>query len=258
MTAGRLPVRRRRRGPWWTAQLLLVGGVGWLITDRLLRHYRPRSWGGPNIGGGALSLLAAAVGLLGLGLVIADVALERRSRPTPVRFVAWVLDVVALGALLAVWFAFPAGDWRGSVRGQVGVTVAADGSPVLVLEVCRGSVDRVTVVGPNRGAVPNERRAALRSPAPIGTPVSVDLRRPPPGWITELAWDPATAHGDVLQIGSGRGRDGELWQVDWSVADLRTLDAGTVQYSRFEDGRTVRHRVDRAGFPAVACPPQNR
>lgn len=44
------------------------------------REIFPRQWGGPNIGGGVLVLLAAVVGMVGFVLLLAGVAIKHRER----------------------------------------------------------------------------------------------------------------------------------------------------------------------------------
>lgn len=246
---------------WWTGASLLAVGLGWWITDRVLTTLFPLSWGGPNIGGGLLLLVAAAVAVLGaVMLVVSGRALLAQPSRRKLRLL-WApvaVDAALLFGLVAVRVLLP-GDTGpdggpAGINGQVGVTVDAAGAPVLILEVCRGSVNTITVVGPNRGSEPNEVFANLRAPAPVATPTQVALLSPTPGWSGTLASLPLDTQSFL--IASAQGDQSELRQVDFSAADLATLDPATVQYSIYDDAKQdlVNRRTPRSGFHHVACP----
>jgi hypothetical protein len=63
---------------------LLLLGVGALVAGSnawAARAY-PDQWGGPNIGGGLIQLLAYAAMATGAGLLVAAAVHRRRNRPT--------------------------------------------------------------------------------------------------------------------------------------------------------------------------------
>lgn len=67
---------------WLAGHVLFAIGLVWLIVDRILLAVVPGRWGGPNIGGGFLLLLAYAA--IGGGLAILVGALRfRRGRSNP-------------------------------------------------------------------------------------------------------------------------------------------------------------------------------
>lgn len=245
---------------WWTGAALLAAGLGWWVVDRVLTTLFPLSWGGPNIGGGFLLLVAAAVGVTGaiLLLVSGSALLARRPRPQARALaVPLALDAALLVALVAVRALLPgdAGPGGGvaGVDGQVGVTVDTSGAPVLLLEVCTGAVDTVSVVGPNRGDRPNEVFAVLHAPGRVDAPTQVALLAPPPGWTGAPASLPLGTQ--ELLIASAEGHQSTSLQVDFTGEDLTALDPGTVQYSEYDAAAEdlVPHRVARAGFHDVAC-----
>lgn len=62
--------------PLFTAGALVAIGNAWAS-----RAY-PEDWGGPNIGGGLIQLLAYAALVVGGGLLVAAMVTRRRSRPS--------------------------------------------------------------------------------------------------------------------------------------------------------------------------------
>ncbi len=71
----------RRKSPLLLpAVLTLALGATWIVVDRILTAQYPEKWGGPNIGGGALLLLAYALVVTGLGLLAAAALGQRRRR----------------------------------------------------------------------------------------------------------------------------------------------------------------------------------
>lgn len=174
---------------WIVGNTLISGGLAWLIIDRALRTRYPLSWGRPNIGGGGLVVLALLAVVVGLGILALSVVEGRRpdvagasrsvgpgsrgsagspARPPAAdrgrRLAPAVLTCVLAAGYVAARVALPGDAGNAGVNGSVGVSVDAKGSPVLVLQVCRGSVETVTVVGPHRGDEPNEVFAELTAP----------------------------------------------------------------------------------------------
>jgi len=245
---------------WWTGASLLAVGLGWCITDWVLRTLFPLSWGGPNIGGGGLLLLAIVAAIAGTVMLVTSgrgLLAQSAHRKAGWLWVPVSVNAALLVGLVAVRTLLP-GDTGpdgglAGINGQVGVTVDAAGAPVLVLEVCHGSVETITVVGPNRGGKANEVFAHLKAPAPVARPTQVALLGPPPGW----GGTPTTLPLDTqpFLIASAEGTQSELRQVDFSAADLTALDPETVQYSEYDDGTqdVVDRRTPRSGFHDVAC-----
>ena len=139
------------------------------------------------------------------------------------------------------------------INGAVGITVAADGTPVAVVEVCSGSIDRITVAGPNRGTEPNEIRADLTSPDDVAAPTQVDLVAPGEQWRGTPLTLPLA--GDLhIVIADDRDANSQLSQVDFTVAQLATLTPETVQYSEYDvDEGTAQVQAPLADFHAITC-----
>lgn len=250
---------------WRVGATLVALGVTWLITDRVLLALFPLSWSGPNIGGGFLILVALVAAAIGVVLLLLGGVVLFRSRPRPTR--ATVLMPVAFDAalvLILIVASFVLPDDTGTdgrlagMNGQVGVSVDADGALVAVLEVCAGSVDTVTVVGPNRGEEPNEVFAELTAPAPLTAPEQVSLLAPPSGWTGAPTSLPVGAE-DFLIILAG-GSQSELLQVEIDAADAAELEAAgpsIVQYSVYDPDNargSASRRVTRTQFHEIACP----
>lgn len=160
-----------------------------------------------------------------------------------------LIDGTLIVALTVVSFAAPRDARDAGINGAVGLTLSADGTPILLLQVCRGSVDRVSIVGPNRGNTPNETIAELASPVPITGSAIIDPSAPPSGWTGKPVSLPSQARRQLLLIALVDGHQSQLRQVSFTAADLAALAPGTVLYSV---GLTNR-RVNIAGFRGVAC-----
>ncbi|MBC3760950.1 hypothetical protein ACUN7V_18155 [Quadrisphaera oryzae] len=248
---------------WWTGAALLALGLSWQITDRVLRTLYPLSWGGPNIGGFFIYVAAQVVAGAGLLTVVASGALLAAHRVRLGRG-ALLVPVVAAAVLVVALQVVnrvlpgdtgPDGGLAG-VNGQVGLAADAAGDPVLVLEVCRGAVDTISVVGPNTGGT-NAFIAALQAPAPVTAPTTVPLLAPPSGWTGA----PASLPLDSVEfvIVSASGRQSELRQVDFGAAELASVVAAgpdAVLYSAYDpegDRGSTPVLTTRAGFHELAC-----
>ena len=240
-------------------------GLGWLVVDRLLRHFSPGWAGGPNIGGGMFLLAAYAVILVGLVFLVASLLPRSRTPPsrTPsssrvgrLSLLPWIVNAVLLAVVAAGPFVLPSQDPRDRIAGRMGVTVDAAGNPVLVLEICRDAVQRVSLVGPNVNSR-NESFALLVAPAPVTRTLLLDPLRPPDGWTGVPDALPYTSQPDLLHISSAHGEDGSLSQVSFTRTSLAGLDPQTVQYSTWDSParRTVDERVPMADFHALVCDP---
>lgn len=248
---------------WWTGATLLMLGLAWQITDQVLQTLYPLSWGGPNIGGFVIYFAAQVVAGAGLITMAAAAALSlshrvRLSRATLlVPLMAAALLVVGLQAVnrLLPGDTGPDGGLAG-INGQVGLAADASGNPVLVLEVCRGAVDTISVVGPNTGGR-NAFIAALQAPAPVTGPTQVSLLDPPSGW----SGAPGSLPLDSVEfvIASASGRQSELRQVDFGATELASVAAAgpdAVLYSEYDPGGDRGSRpvlTTRAGFHELAC-----
>ncbi|GAB4079778.1 hypothetical protein GCU67_01665 [Modestobacter muralis] len=139
------------------------------------------------------------------------------------------------------------------VNGAVGITVTADGAPVAVVEICRGSVQELGVAGPNRGQQPNEVHADLVAAAPVRASTTVVLAAPGEDWQgTPLR---APLDDDLYVVLAGdHEEDSELTQADFRVAELDALTPDTVQYSVYDDDRGPRSvQAPLADFHDLAC-----
>jgi hypothetical protein len=218
------------RTSWRTGHVLLAVGLGWWLVDAVLTTLLPGAWGGPNIGGGLLLLLAAAVGVLGLvGVLLSGAGVDRR-RPhwwAPVAANA-VLALLVVGARLVLPGDGGPGGWDHGLNGVTGVTVDDAGSPVLALAVCYGSVDTVSVYGPNRGDQPNELLLELHTDEPVTTGALVDLADPGPRWT---GGDASALRLDQQELVIASAQDDRhgLAQVAFSADQLAALQPGDVR-----------------------------
>lgn len=106
---------------WISGSIALGAGVAWLLVDRILLLAYPLRWGGPNIGGGGLSVLAQLAVVSGFAMLISDPAgpAQRTSPqiiPAPhdyaprepgrrARAVALLVDGALIVALIVLCFA---------------------------------------------------------------------------------------------------------------------------------------------------------
>lgn len=227
--------------------IAVVIALLWLIVDQVLRGYLPLRWGGPNIGGGFLVGICYVALLVGVVRLALDRGLWTR------RWSGWMWTSGAVIVVLFAGFLFvrivQPRDTDAGLVGRVGVTVTARGEPVLALLVCRGSIDRVEIVGPHRGSVPNEHLATYRSDAPVSGYQEMSLSDPGPGWLADPGITGDGIAGQALVIASADGEKAALASVSFTAADLAGLSPGVVQ-----DGSgpgTQRRSVD--DFRAVVC-----
>ncbi|TKV61011.1 cell division protein CrgA [Nakamurella flava] len=239
---------RAQRWIRWVAVAVMVVGLLWLIVDRLLAGYYPLRWGGPNIGGGLLILLCYAALIGGVTALWASDGLHPRTWSTW-SWGAAVMVVVLLIGYIAVRIIQPRDEDAGRI-GRMGVTVTTQGEPILVMMVCRGSIDRVRVVGPNRTPQFNEELATYTSVDPVSGYQELNLLDPSVGWQTGSPLTQSTLDGQMLVIASARSDKAVLTDVSFSSEDLRSLTPGLVQSA---SGQWAQRRpVDE--FRAAACP----
>lgn len=265
---------------WIIGNALVAVGLAWLIVDRVLSSRYPQSWGGPNIGGGGLlliSLLAIVAGVVTLvlsgveGLRARHAGTTNSKGPGGLRYTESpsrpplsyrsrrlappALTCVLIAGYVAALVGLPGDSGNAGVNGSVGLSVDASGSPVLILQVCRGSIETLTVVGLNRGNEPNEVFVELTAPQEVTTMTAVSLLHPPTGWTGAPESLPLTTRPQLLLIATARGEQSTLREVDFTAGDLSSLDPGTVQYSSYDiDAQDlVSRRVPVADFRALAC-----
>lgn len=250
---------------WRIGAALVALGLTWLITDRVLRALLPLNWGGPNIGGGFLILVALVIAATGVVLLVLGGLVLLRSRPRPTRAPVLVpvgLDAALVLILILVSFVLPddtGTDGRlAGINGQVGISVDADGDLVVALEICAGSVDTVTVVGPNRSGKPNEVFAELTAPVALTASAQITLLGPPRGWTGAPTSLPLETQ-EFLIVSAG-GWQSALSQVEITAADVAELEAAgpsTVQYSAYDPDNargSQSRRTTRTQFHQIACP----
>ena len=95
---------------WWTGATLVALGLAWLIADQVLQALFPLSWGGPNIGGGLIILIAMAAAVAGLLMLLRAGPNLAQHQPRPSRLLvlaplavdgALVLALVAVRVVLS-------------------------------------------------------------------------------------------------------------------------------------------------------------
>lgn len=242
--------RSPRAQKWirWVAIAVMVIALQWLIVDRLLAGYFPLRWGGPNIGGGMLILLCYAALIGGVIALWASDGLHPRTWSTWSRAAAVAVVVLMVG-YIAVLVIEPRDVDAGRI-GRLGVTVTDQGAPILVMAICRGSIDRVRVVGPNRSPKVNEELASYESAEPLTGYRELDLFDPGAGWPTRSALTRSTLDRQKVVVASARSDKAVLTGVSFSSEDLRSLTPGLVQSAT---GQWAQRRSVEE-FRAAACP----
>ncbi len=118
-------------------------------------------------------------------------------------------------------------------------TVNADGPLGLVERADR----------PHREGQPNAVLAQFDAASPVTSRVLLDVLHPPAAWSERPGSSLSAAAPGDLMIASGQGHQSQLRQVDFTVADLESLDADTVLYTDV----TGHPRVPSSTFHSVAC-----
>lgn len=133
------------------------------------------------------------------------------------------------------------------VNGALGVTVGDAGRPVLVAEVCHGSVQSVGVYGPARGNQPNEALVELTAAEAVSGSFTLDLAAPGEAWEGEPAALPLGPDLHVAVASGSEEADSQLSQVEFTAEDLASLQPGQVLSGRSEEP------VDAGAFADLAC-----
>lgn len=198
----------------------------WLIIDQLLVGYFPLRWGGPNIGRGVI--ISGCVGLIVAGVLTVALSGGFQVRHWGPRSWTAAAVIAALAAgFVAVRIVQPRDEEAGMI-GRLGVSVSETGDPVLVFAICRGTVDRVQISGPNRGSVPNEVLAQYRASAAIGNGDQLDLGEPSVPWTTDRPLSRDAISAQTLVIASASSDKAALRQVSFSSSDVASLQPGQV------------------------------
>lgn len=224
---------------WIVGNAVLAVGLLWVGINSALVHLYPLSWGGPNIGGGGLLLLAHVLSGAGLLLALSAVRVLWTSADDWTRSrLRWLMGrwvpAVATGlaaVVCAVMSIAPPGPGGSGIVGKTGVTVDANGEPVIVLIVCERSIDSVIFVGPYRGG-PNEKLGLLTASGPIIGTVMLPLAHPPAGWSGGPVNLPLKQRPADLVIVEGRGEQSVLSQIDFTAANLAGLHPSEVLLTR--------------------------
>ena len=137
------------------------------------------------------------------------------------------------------------------INGRTGITVDAQGHPIVVAEICHGTVKRVRIYGPNPGAGKHDPVDADLSTAPQKTSFTLDPSSPGSAWDGQPLNLPVAdeMHSVILNTGN----KSQLQEVTFTPQDLAALRPGTVQfdtYTRYEVGHST---VNIADFHRLAC-----
>lgn len=138
------------------------------------------------------------------------------------------------------------------IIGMAAVTVDHDGNPVLLVRVCKDSIDTVSIFAQRDGLSadePNPVVASWTSDRAVGGTIEVPVQRPPVGWTP----DPSTpdspsfsqGKGYIVLAGSSQ-QDAEVTQVSFRGGDLRGLTADQVLVRHS-------HTWSRQAFARDAC-----
>jgi hypothetical protein len=120
------------------------------------------------------------------------------------------------------------------VIGMAAVTQGRDGTPVLLVEVCRDGIDTISVSATREGLSddqPNPQVASWSSDHPASGTIRIPIQQPPAGWTADASTpDPLTfspARGYVV-LGQASRRDAEVTQVSFRGREVRDLEPGQV------------------------------
>jgi hypothetical protein len=136
-----------------------------------------------------------------------------------------------------------------TVTGQTGLTVNAAGQPVLLIAVCKGTINRLYLFGPagpdmHKAQKPVETWIASTPLAKAGV-ARVNLLAPFPGWTVLQPIPVLVARWEYGAFAQSNNSRFEAEQVNFSVADFARLDPATV----LSDGR----RSPVSSFDHDAC-----
>ena len=223
---------------WRTGTALVFVGLCWLLIGAVVRFTYPLTWTYLQILHIPLDIVAVAAVAYGIVLAV-GVARRRRADGAPLRPLARATTAGAvLLAVVLVGRVVPAGD---GFNGQVGVMAGPDGSPVVVLGVCRGEID--TVIVEDRESDLGDRfydqgegayAARLEHEDGVNEVTAVDLASPPAGWSGTTLRPSANSEDELYVEATGRGA---VLDVIWFTrAEVERLPQGTVLLSTWDDG----------------------
>lgn len=134
------------------------------------------------------------------------------------------------------------------IIGVTGVTIDDRRNPVVLVQLCSGTIDHVELSGTREGLAddePNPTYGAWDAAAPEQGPISINLATGTKGW-TGRVFSPDPDRRYIVD-GSSTTADVATTQAVFSADDLAGLDPGQVVRG---DGEVVSH----ARFEADACP----
>lgn len=242
---------------WRTGTALVVVAGGWLAVGAVARLVNPLVWTYLQPVHVPLDLVAVVAVIWGVVLAVAA-ARRRRAEGASIRPLARsAAGCAVLLAVVAVARAVPVGD---GFNGQAGVMAGPDGSPVVVLGLCRGEIDTITVddldsdlaeQAWDRGE--DVHVAQLTHDGGVEEVTSVDLTSPPGGWRGTTLRPPNPGEEELYLEARGRG---SVLDVLWFTrAEVEQLPPDTVLLSAWgEQGELVgNEQVPLEDVAAVAC-----
>ena len=242
---------------WRTGTALVLVAAGWLAVGAVVRVINPLVWTYLRPVHVPLDLVAG-VGVV-CGVVIAvGAARRRRAGGRSLRLLARsAVGCAVLLVVVAAARAVPVGD---GFNGQAGVMAGPDGSPVVVLGLCRGEIDTITVddLDSDLAEQAFERGedvhvAQLEHDGGVEGVTLVDLTSPPAGWSGTILQPPNPGEGRLYLDARGQG---SVLDVLWFTrAEVAQLPPDTVLLSAWgEQGELVRNeQVPLEDVAAVAC-----
>ena len=157
-----------------------------------------------------------------------------------------------LGALLVVAvLAFALTNHYPDINGVTGITVDAQGRPIAVAELCRGSVNEMDLAGPlpqNGGR--NPIYADLKT-SPRDYSFTLDPAAPGSDWTGQQLSLPMTDELHILSFYNGK--KSQLLQATFTPQDLAALQIGKVQYDTGSINHLEHTVVDMTDFHRIAC-----
>jgi hypothetical protein len=166
----------------------------------------------------------------------------------------WRYSLLATLLALVAWLLPGCGNtvWV-EVIGMAAVTQSSNGSPVLLVKVCKDNIDTISVFGSREGlsaGQPNPLLASWTSDHPVSGTIHLSIEQP------RASWRPGPSTPDSPTFGLAQGyvvlaqssqQDAEVTQVNFQGKALHGLKPGQVLVRNS-------HIWSRERFEREACP----
>jgi hypothetical protein len=166
----------------------------------------------------------------------------------------WRCGVLMIPLALVTWLLTGCGNTvTVEVIGMAAVAQSGDGSPVLLVKVCKDNIDTISVFASRKGLSadqPNPLVASWTSDHPVSGTIQLSIEQPGAGWrpgpSTPAGLTFGLAQGYVVLAQSSQ-QDAEVTQVSFRGRALHELKPGQVLVRNS-------HIWSRERFEREACP----